>query len=454
MKAKTVSKGSLRQDIQRVRESLARIIIGAALCLAIFTFIDGAIYHFFTPHRASSDSFLVSGLFMLLFMMLFLLAIRGHYAIGSSILLLTLFIAGTSIIFRWSINAPTGVLVYALVVVIASVLYGSKGAVASLSLTAVTVGALGFYQANSHIRPDLSWGKEPIQVGDVLVFCCIFIVLGLISWRSNREIEKSVNRASTSEEELQNERDRLEIRVKERTAELMKEQRKRMIELQRFAELGRVSAGLLHDIINPITVAQISLEQVDRQSPDTLAKAMDSIKYIEAYVQSARNQIKRASQIETFEVARELREIKKILSYKARQYRAMIHIACNRDVKLRGELVKFHQIITNLVVNALEALEDTKQDNRIVDVVAESLNTGLKVEVVDAGRGIPQGQEESVFEPFYSTKNEDGRGTGIGLTLVKNTVIDDYKGSISAQTHDGKTYFVVHLADADTSPLE
>ena len=67
---------------------------------------------------------------------------------------------------------------------------------------------------------------------------------------------------------------------------------------------------------------------------------------------------------------------------------------------------------------------------------------GVRITVADTGSGIPQEIRAKIFEPFYTTKGE--RGTGLGLYITKQ-VIDDHKGTITVQTGNRGTSFVISL---------
>lgn len=101
-----------------------------------------------------------------------------------------------------------------------------------------------------------------------------------------------------------------------------------------------------------------------------------------------------------------------------------------------------HQVLWNLLINALEAMPEGGQ----IKVMARKANVFLRdaVEVVisDTGKGIPSHELDKVFEPFFTTKSE---GTGLGLAVVQR-IIDDHGGTIDAESKEGKgTIFYIKL---------
>lgn len=114
------------------------------------------------------------------------------------------------------------------------------------------------------------------------------------------------------------------------------------------------------------------------------------------------------------------------------------HMAIDLDVvpdvpQFEGDPVEIGQVIRNLVINAMHAMESTKDSRLLVRVFAEG--DGVVMEVEDKGTGISPDLIDRVFEPFFTTKDE-GRGTGLGLSVVKK-VLDRHKGTVEVSSDVG-----------------
>ena len=101
---------------------------------------------------------------------------------------------------------------------------------------------------------------------------------------------------------------------------------------------------------------------------------------------------------------------------------------------------EMNQVWTNLIDNALDAMEE---NGGKLEIKSYKSGDFVKVEVSDTGKGIPEDIQSQVFDPFFTTKSI-GKGTGIGLDVVKR-VIDQHRGDITVESKPGNTKFVVCL---------
>lgn len=218
-------------------------------------------------------------------------------------------------------------------------------------------------------------------------------------------------------------------------------------ELQRLAELGRLSATLLHEISNPLTAALLHLENA-RTDPSSLREAKRSIKTLKRYVEAARQQVRKESVLTDFSISTSIAQIKRVVTPLAKKAGVNLVFSSIPDCRLYGDPVKFQQILANLIVNAIEAYQ-SQVDSSLVKPVRVQLSSAahtLSIEVSDWGQGIDQGQISHIFAPFYTTKSQAGHGLGIGLAIVKQYVTDDFGGSISVRSSTRRgTAFTVSM---------
>lgn len=217
-------------------------------------------------------------------------------------------------------------------------------------------------------------------------------------------------------------------------------------ELQRFAEVGRASAGLIHDMSSPLTAAILHLEQGSTAGLPCIRRARQSIKVLERYIEAARQQLHQQDSNVVFGVEHEAGQARQILRPLARRQQAVVRFdirspGCN----LFGSPVKFQRILINLALNAMDAYDAVADKEKVVRVTITEVADGLLIVVHDKGRGIADDELPHLFKPFYTTKPHGNPG-GIGLAAVKQYVEEDFGGRINiASCQVSGTKFRVQL---------
>lgn len=122
-----------------------------------------------------------------------------------------------------------------------------------------------------------------------------------------------------------------------------------------------------------------------------------------------------------------------------------------REARVLADQVQLQQVLLNLCINAMDAMENAEQKDRELSVATRLLDDGVELVVADRGVGIADGDVEPLFEAFYTTKE---RGTGLGLSIVRS-IADAHRGSISARPRaGGGAEFVLWLPLASDGPGE
>ncbi len=279
------------------------------------------------------------------------------------------------------------------------------------------------------------------QLRGALGYILIYATVGLLAWLSNRQTERALSRARASEAALQKERDSLEAKVISRTKELEALQLVRLLEMQPFAEFGRIGASLIHEIANPLTAAVLQLEahQKTAQSDQLVLRAQRNLRQLENYLLAARKQLKRQTTQSWFSVGLELRQIAKLLQPRAQRAGVSIHVDKVVHIRLYGDVVKFHQLVANIMANAIDAYDGQQRQGAAVVAVTVRQREGMVIiKIADHGSGIAAAELEHLFKPFYSTKTHLRSGLGIGLSLVKQYVEQDFNGKISVRSSADK----------------
>lgn len=227
----------------------------------------------------------------------------------------------------------------------------------------------------------------------------------------------------------------------------LQETQEQLIQAEKLAVVGKLTAGIAHEIRNQLTVlgyAEVikmtvpENPQVGEYVQNILDARMRILSIVEEIRQFARKQAQ-SYQKESFVLTSVIDTALTIVSYDkdakkrnfVKDYQISPVLKLNRD--------KIIQVLLNLLRNAVQA---TEEEGLITLVVAENEDFAI-IDVSDNGCGIPADQLETIWEPFFTTKGESG--TGLGLEICKR-IIEGHNGRISCQSEEAKgTTFTIEL---------
>jgi len=240
--------------------------------------------------------------------------------------------------------------------------------------------------------------------------------------------------------EIQGWNEELQQRVEERTEEL-REAQEQILRTRRLTALGSMSAGVVHEINNPMTgllgLVQLAARQLEAESAPAsmLGKAMVQGKRVtrilEAFKQFAEQEQdaagKRFSMVTLASTTVEL--VSAQLEDKGIELRADI---AAETPEIIGHSAQIGQMLGNLLQNAIDALAEGGVITLRVRPVGDE---AVKLQVQDDGPGIPEEIRERVFDPFYSTKQQVTQ-IGMGLTLC-HKIVEWHHGRITIESEPG-----------------
>src|SRR5690606_12431145 len=133
----------------------------------------------------------------------------------------------------------------------------------------------------------------------------------------------------------------------------------------RFAEFGRLSSGIFHDLLNPINAIVLTINKLNVHStlevPELrtqLNHAIKASKQMEVFIRAIRKQIQTHGTHTTFSLNEEIEQVLDMISFKAREQQVDIRFEADEEIRSYGNALKFHQVITNLVINAIDAYDN------------------------------------------------------------------------------------------------
>lgn len=222
----------------------------------------------------------------------------------------------------------------------------------------------------------------------------------------------------------------------------------------RLASVGRLAAGVAHEIGNPITgIASLAQNLRHEDDPEIVRQSVEDIIAQTRRISDILKTLKsfsRGSQhlqhCETFDLFDVVDEAVHLINLSYKNSGIQFDAACPDGIVLTGNRQQISQVLVNLLSNAADASSPGDR----VDVLARATTTEAIIEVMDQGEGIPEELHEVIFEPFYTTK-PTGKGTGLGLSLA-HKIIQDHHGDLTVDSQLGfGTRIVVNLPLADTA---
>ena len=316
--------------------------------------------------------------------------------------------------------------------------------------------------ASIHVRVRPPWWRS------VWAYLAYVVLLGLSIHRFDRWNTARIQR---NERELQRERELEQARELARTHATLKATQAQLIEQEKLAALGSLTAGIAHEIKNPLNFVN-NFAEVGGELADELAEAIATGRTEEAQqileeLKANATQIakhgKRADSIvkgmmqharggsserETIEVNTFLEEYAGLAWHGKRAQNSDFQAELKRDFDPAAGSIdvlpqELGRVVLNLLNNAFDAVAQT--EGARVTLTSQRTADGVAISVADNGPGIPGDIRQKIFEPFFTTK-ATGEGTGLGLSLSYDIVTKGHGGTMTVgESPDGGALFIITI---------
>lgn len=230
-------------------------------------------------------------------------------------------------------------------------------------------------------------------------------------------------------------------------------ERVKIIQTSKLAALGEMSAGIAHEINNPLAIIFANTNRLKRNiEPGTNEQAINSLNTIE-------NMVKRITKIikglrtfardadndpfQNFLVQNLIEDIASICGerLKANSVEFILPEKISQELTLDCNPTQITQVIINLIMNSFDSIHEQNKPWIKFDIITNE--DKIKFIITDSGKGISKEIADKIFQPFFTTK-EVGKGTGIGLSISKG-LVEAHKGTIYLDTTSENTKFVIEL---------
>lgn len=266
---------------------------------------------------------------------------------------------------------------------------------------------------------------------------------------TNQELEQ---RVESRTEELSYKNDELSIKneiIKEKNEEListlnkLKQTHYKMLESDKMASLGILTAGVAHEINNPLNYISGAYEGLkdyfnenelkNEETAQLLGFLKEGLSKSSEIVESLNNfSRKNSSKNEEYQVDEIIDNCLRILQFSLNNKVSIIKNFQHDRTKTYGNVGQLHQVFMNILTNANHACGAKGE----IEISTHSTERQLVVEITDSGCGIEKEKLNKLIEPFYTTKGP-GKGTGLGLYITYN-IIKEHNGFLEFESEVGK----------------
>ncbi len=236
----------------------------------------------------------------------------------------------------------------------------------------------------------------------------------------------------------------------------MQELNAQLVQSDKLAAIGKMAAGVAHEINNPLNVIlqktgwmEDLLEEEDIKKSENLEEFQTSVQKIEEHVERARKVVhnmlgfarKMEPHLENVDINDTINQTITILENYARTNNIEIQADLSGKLPIiASDQAQLQQVFLNLLTNAIDAIGK----EGLVEIKSRRLDSRICISIKDDGPGIPAEKQKNVFDPFFTTK-ETGKGTGLGLSVSYN-IIEKMGGKIRLKSQVGKgTIFTVEV---------
>lgn len=232
------------------------------------------------------------------------------------------------------------------------------------------------------------------------------------------------------------------IRELEETNSELKLTQRELIAAEKMASLGQLSAGIAHEIGNPISAingyvdvlkrARNLDEDQRRKFLDDIQREVDRVdKIIKTLLEYSRSKKTAPTLVDLNQV---IRDSVDILNSQGVLKNITLSIELSGDIPLvEADPGQISQVIVNLILNSRDAIPESGEIAISTSALSDS---GVRIALSDNGTGIPNEIQDRIFDPFFTTK-EPGQGTGLGLS-VSARIVETFGGTIDVRSTEGE----------------
>ncbi len=234
-----------------------------------------------------------------------------------------------------------------------------------------------------------------------------------------------------------------------------------LVQIDRLAELGRMTAGIVHELKNPLSIinqaagwAGVLAQDAKEMNERDQTELLNSLKEVEGQTSRCKDittkvlDFVRGTEPEKkhFDIQDLLQQTIKYMEPELRFPPIEVETSFSEEsIIVDSDFKLLQQVFVNLISNAVYAIRDVNKRDGKIKISVENQETWTKIFVSDNGLGIPKHKQDKIFELFYTTK-PTGKGTGLGLPISRN-ILYKLGGDLSFESYENQgTTFIITLS--------
>ena len=264
--------------------------------------------------------------------------------------------------------------------------------------------------------------------------------------KTKKELLEDITQLKSNELAIQKIREELELEIQVKSQENQKHMA--MIQQQsKMVSMGEMIGNIAHQWRQPLNDVAIRVQQLEFDYMDGkvdemfveefIEKNMKTIRFMSKTIDDFRGFFRLDKLKDNFDVKESIQSALSMIITQLNDYRISTTIS-GSSFEIDGYDSEFQQVILNIIINAKDALQDSNQDNLVINI---ELNSNTVV-IRDNAGGIEEEIIDRIFEPYYTTK-EQGKGTGMGLYMSKMIIEDNMGAKLSVKNAKGGAEFKI-----------
>ncbi len=276
----------------------------------------------------------------------------------------------------------------------------------------------------------------------IIILLIVIIIILIINIKKRKEIQVLLE---NSQKKIKDINKTLKIKINEEVQK-NRDKDKQIFKSEKLAAMGEMIGNIAHQWRQPLSVISTASTGIimqkelniydESQLINTCNIINDNAQYLSNTIDDFAQFIKGDAKAINFNLKNDTDSFLKLVNFSIENYHIDVVLSLKEDINIHGYPNELIQCFMNIFNNAKDALiENNKENNRYIFISQETINNKVMIRFKDNAGGIPKNIINKIFEPYFTTKHK-AQGTGLGLHMTYNLIVDGMKGAIEVQNVD------------------